>query len=599
MNTTTSPTVRYRAALTLGFLCVTAALVAGYRNPATGYELSVYAAAPTTFWVGVGAALLLAVAVVVSIPDDDVLSNAGLALAATAVLAVVGLPVLRGYAFHGGGDSLTHLGWAREIHSGVLRPDELLYPAIHIIGNFLFELGGVELTRGLVVLPAVVFPAVSVVFFGLCLRAISDSRWAFPVGVLVGLLFIPINLVSVHVLAHPSSQAILFAPVVLFLLFRHLTSVSKRFVLLTPFGALLGIATVGMVLVHPQETLGVLLLLFAIVTTQALARRYAPTNPLAVYSGVGVHAALLSVVLVAWIAVHERASSRAVFIVESLLAGGETLTETTSAGTSVAALGGSFELLFLKLFAGTIVVGLLALVATYGAFRRRFRELTPTDPVVGYLTAALVPLGVGFLVIFFAAQGDHYFRILGFITVPVTLVGGLGLTRLVSNAEKRLTRRHLSAALGAFFVAVLLVQLVTVHASPYVFKANQQVTDQSLEGHDVTFEYHDGETPLLGTRLGSWRYIEAHYGFTAARGDLDFPGFRTGIPGPVFNDNLTTFYETDRYIAVTESDRVAEVELYDEFRYSETGFERLDRSSRIHRLQDNGEYQLYRLDPAD
>ena len=52
-------------------------------------------------------------------------------------------------------------------------------------------------------------------------------------------------------------------------------------------------------------------------------------------------------------------------------------------------------------------------------------------------------------------------------------------------------------------------------------------------------------------------------------------------------------------IGAPESDRVAEVELYDEFRSSETGFERLDRSSRIHRLQDNGEYQLYRLDPAD
>lgn len=599
MNTTTSTTVRYRTALTLGFLCVTAALVAGYRSPATGYELSVYAGTPTAFWVGVGAALLFAVAVVVSVPDNDVLRNTGLALAATAVLAVVGLPVLRGYAFHGAGDSLTHLGWAREIHSGVLRPDELLYPAVHLLGNVLFELGGVELTRGLVVLPAVVFPAVSVVFFGFCLGAISDSRWAFPVGVLVGLLFIPINLVSVHVLAHPSSQAILFVPVVLYLLFRHLTSVSKRFVLLTPFGALLGIATVGMVLVHPQESLGVLFVLFAIVATQVLTRRYAPANPLAVYSGVGVHATLLAVVLVIWVAVHERASSRAVFIVESLMAGGETFTETATRGTSVAALDGSIELLFLKLFAGTLVVGALALVATHGALRRRFRELTPTDPVVGYLTAALVPLGIGFLAIFFAAQGDHYFRILGFVTVPVALVGGLGLTRLISGAERRLTRRHLSAALGAFFIALLVVQLLTVHASPYVYKANQQVTDQSLEGHDVTFEYHDGETPLLGTRRGSWRYIEAHYGFTTARGDLDFPGFRTGIPGPVFNDNLTTFYETDRYIAVTESDRVAEVELYDELRYSEAGFERLDRSSSVHRLQDNGEYQLYRLDAAD
>lgn len=599
MNSNIPTTVRYRTALTLGFLSVTAALAAGYRTPATGYELSVYAGAPTVFWAGIAAALLLAVAVVVSVPDDDVLRNAGLALAATAVLAVVGLPVLRGYAFHGAGDSLTHLGWAREIHSGVLRPDELLYPAIHLLGTVLFELGGVELTRGLVVLPAVVFPAVSVVFFGLCLRAASDSRWAFPVGVFVGLLFVPINLVSVHVLAHPSSQAILFAPVVLYLLFRHLTSVSNRFALRTPFGALLAITCVGMVLVHPQESLGVLLVLFAIVVAQALARRYAPTNPLAVYNGVGPHAALLAVVLVVWVAIHERASSRAVFIVESLAAGGETFTETTSAGSSVAALGGSFELLFLKLFAGTLVIGAFALLAAHSAFRRGFREVTPSDPIIGYLSAAVVPLSVGFFAIFFAAQGDHYFRILGFISVPVTLVGGLGVTRVVSNAEREIARRHLSTALGAFFVALLVVQLLTVHASPYVYKANQQVTDQSLEGHDVTFEYHDGETPLIGTRLGSWRYIEAYYGFTAARGDLDFPGYRSGIPPAVFNNNLTTFYETDRYIAVTESDRVAEVELYDELRYSESGFERLDSSSRIHRVQDNGEYQLYRLDAAD
>lgn len=604
--TDTPATIVYKFALTVGFLAFTFAVVSAHATPATGYELSIYRSTPLRFWGGIGIGFLVAGWVLFGSRSRRLTDGAAL-LAGVCLLAVVAVPLLRSYAFYGAGDAMTHLGWAREIRSGVIESEAVLYPAIHLIAVELSTLSGLDLTETLQFAPALLFPLIYLISMGLCLALLSESRWGAPVGVAAAVLLLPINKVSVHVLAHPSSQAILFTPFVLYLLFRHVGSVSTVRSVTSSTGAAFGLAAIGMVFIHPQETMALVSVLVAVVGVQFVVRRYRPMATIAGHRSIGVHTAAVGTVLIAWLLRHDRATSRFEAVLASLTASGSTAGGgTAERGSSLVALGGSVEELFMKLFAVSVLFCVLAggvvLYRYVGATNsdRRWRNATIT-----YLSVGMVPPTAIFAVVFLAEQGDHYFRFQGFIMVIVTILGALGIVMLLERTMDMDRRRAASTArtvfLGVIVIAFALtvaIQLVAVHQSPYIYQPNQQVADADFDGHAVAFEFHDGETALIGLRRGQGRYIDAHFGRETASGPLEFPGYYTddaGVTGETFNTNLTTRYETDRYLVIGERHERQEVDLYNELRFSRAGFDRLETDPRVGRIQDNGGFRLYRI----
>lgn len=602
-----SSTLVSKGALIAGFLAFALAVQIAYTTPTAGYELSIYRSTPIAFWVGIGIGFLTAIGVLLG-TDHRRLVDAAMGLIALCALSVVAVPVLRSYFYYGSGDSMTHLGWAREMVRGDIGADGILYPGIHLISIFFSELTGLELTNTLQYTPMLLFPLVYLVAMPLCVQYFTDSRWAGIVGLFAAVLLIPINKISVHVISHPSSQAILFLPFVLFLLFRYLTEDVDGFPLASPIGASFTIAGIGLIFIHPQEAMTFLSMLFAIVGVQLLVKRYAPDHTIATHRSLLAHTVVIGSVFFAWIIQHERALNRAGWVYESLLvAGGETLEETGERGASLAALGGSFEELFIKLFAVSMVFCLLAggliLANMWGKLDP---QKVQRNSIITYMMIGLSPPTLVFFVIFFADQGDHYFRILGFIMAVVTLVGAVALTGIFDHVERiglrsslPISREFAFAALGVVLVVMLAAQMVVVHQAPYMYQPNKQVTDAEMSGHEIAFEYHDDETVLMGLRTGAHRFIDAHYGQTAARGGLDFPGYRAGMPETIFNENMTTAYDRDRYLTIKQSDYDREIELYDELRYTTQGFQKLETESEINRIQHNGEFRLYRIDGTE
>lgn len=602
MNRRSSPLVS-KVALITGFLAFTVAILVAYTTPANGYELSVYRSTPAAFWGGIGIGFLAAIGTLFG-TDGRRLVDAAMGLLTLCALAVVSVPIIRSYFFYGAGDSMTHLGWAREMVRGDIGADGILYPAVHLISVFFAELTGLELTNTLQYTPMLIFPLLYLVAMPLCVQYFTESRWAGIVGLFAAVLLIPINKISVHIVSHPSSQAILFSPFVLFLLFRYLTEDTDGFPLTTPVGASFAIAAIGLIFVHPQEAMVFLSMLVAIFGIQLLVRRYAPDREIATHRSLLAHILVIGGVFSVWILQHDRAINRMISIYESIVvAGGETLQETDARGASLSALGGSFEELFIKLFAVTVVFCLLAAgIMLANMWGKLDAEKIQRNAIVTYLSIGLIPPTLIFAVIFFAAQGDHYFRIFGFIMSVVTLVGAVALTGIFDRVDRIgvrnsavFSRQWVFGALAVVLIVMLAAQMVAVHESPYMYQSNKQVTDAEMSGHEIAFEYHDDETVMTGIRSGPRRYIDAHYGATTASTSLEFPGYRSGVSGPVFNDNLTTAYEEDRYLVIKESDYDQEVELYDELRYKKEAFRRLGTEPEINRVQDNGEFRLYRI----
>lgn len=612
MHSTPSSNESHKAALTVGFVAATLAVVAAYTTPATGYELSIYQSTPLAFWVGIAIGLITSLVVALNAHEWRRGVDAALGLATYCVLAVIAIPLLRSYHFYGAGDSMTHLGWAREIQAGTLDPANLLYPAIHVMSVFLGELTPLGSAYGLKFVPLVLFPLVFVVGMALCVRLITDSRLGLIIGVFSALLLIPINNISIHIFAHPSSQGVLFLPILFYFMLKFITGSDSGFSLTTPAGAAFLLIGIGLVFIHPQQSMILVSMLAAIALLQAVVRQFSSgwignhpaVTAIRDHRPIYLHTLVIGAVFLAWSSQHERVRDTTAFVVDSLLTGStNVLGETAERGASLMQLGGSFEELFLKLFMAAGVFGAIAaalfLVTVLGwADRTKHRR----NALISYLGFGLVPVSAAVLLVFLAPVGDHYTRFLGFIFVPITILGAVGLAESISAMETRIegratsvSRSHLFTVVAVVFVLFLGLQLAVVHQSPYIYQPNQQIGEADVNGYGVAFEYHDDETPMLSLRAGPHRFVDAHFGSNTANQELEFPGYKSGVPGDVFSTNVTTHYDQDMYLVVRQSNRDREVTLYQELRYSADGFRTLETDSRVNQVQHNGEFKLYRI----
>lgn len=601
-------TRRRKLALTAGFAALAFAAAAAVGSPATGYELSIYRSTPALFWVGTAVALAASVAVSFR-PGAPRLRNAALLLGGTAVWSVVALPVLRGYFFYGAGDALSHLGFALSFLEGE-NPADLLHPGIHVLSLAVGEATGLPVRQALL-LGVLTFFLLYFLFVPLCVREIAGDRAGLAVGAFAGLLLLPLNNVATHVIAHPSSQTILFVPVVVFALVLFLRQgAGGRGV--TAAGGLLGLVSAAVVLLHPQEALSVIVLFGTVLLLQWVYRRLDVDHPIARHRLVLVPALFLVSVWLLWAPRSPRVQSRIVTAYRSVFVsspppGGEVATRSVS----LAVLGGSLGELFVKLFGASLVFSVIAGVAMLargagllddlGLGRWRVQRLSPPDRngLTTYLAAGFLPLvgATGF--VFLAAFGDHYFRFVGFLMMLVTLVAGGAIARGPRGLlADRVPLSAVRAAVVVLFVLLLPLALLAVHPSPWIYQPSQQVTEQQFDGYRTSFEQRDPAVAYAGVRSGPRRFVEATYGPASATA-RQFPGLEAGIPGPVFRSNLTTYYDDPRYVPVTTTDVEREVELYQGFRYDASGFRTLRSTPGVHRVQANEEFRLYLLTDGD
>ncbi len=585
-------------ALVAGFLALTAAALVAHATPATGYELSIYASTPTGFWAGVGAAFLVAVAVTWSTSAPGRHRTAALVLAYGAAFAVVALPVLRGYHFAGGGDSLTHLGWLTEIAANELQPAEFLYPGVHTTALFTSHVTGVGFPRALEY-TVLAFTAIFLVFVPLTVRAVTDSEIGTLAGAFAAIALLPINNVSVHLVAHPTTQALLFVPLQLFLLAHYLVRShreSARSLPVTPEGALLALTSAAVVLVHPQTGLNVVLVFATISGLQYLYRRYRPHHVISQHRPLYGQTAFITLAFAVWAPRNERVGGTFTAIVESVRSGATPGAAVAQRGASVTELGGSFASFALKLFGPSLVfvalAGLLALALVTG----RLSDGRPhRNAFVAYLTATLVPLAAAFAVFFGLSVSTQHFRYTGFIMVVVTVLGAAALAGGLRWLGDTRTSPALRTVAAVFFVLLVPLSLATVYPSPFILQPSPQVTEMAIDGHGTAFDRHDPAVPFVGVRSGPERFLHTHYGTDRAEA-MDVPWARTTMNSSMFNDGVGDDLGGDRYVPVTRRDRLREVGLYRGFRFSAAGFQSLSSTPRVNRVVTNGDFRLYYVD---
>lgn len=599
--------------LTLGYLCLTAGLLAAHAKAPQGYEVSIYRSTPTAFWVGVAVALVASI-VVGLYAVDGLQYRLSIVLGGLSGVGILGLPVIRNYFFFGWSDPMTHFLHADEIAAGELPAFALVYPANYSFAIFLDNVLVDDLERSMML---VVFltSILLLVTVPLLLRRLGSGRVAAFVGLYSALLLLPVNTLSTRLVFFPFSMALFLMPLFVFVLFRYMRTGGDE----TGWGALIRsvttpsfvvtiLAGIGILLYHPQAATDILAMVAAIGAVQLWYRTRTPAHPIAGHRPVYLVAVVLTAAFVVWASQHTAFFSHLDSIVREFsefLRGQETAAEKARSRTESAdRIGVPVYELFAKMFLVSTVYILLSAGETIERVLGDVRPVLIRDPrrrwiPVGidfdpkampastYLFAAglaLVPVAGLYTI---GNVSGYLFRHLGVGMLIATILGALFLARRV-DWLRRVNRSSVrSLAVGAFSVVVVLA-LLTAYPSPYIYQQNQQVAEQNIDGLRTTFDVQDGTVPIktLGyigrvNEMVEWGYYR----------DLETAEKR--FTNRILLTNFTTHIRGDYYLAVTRTAEQSELVASDGLQFSRAGFRAVETEPGVHRVLSNGDYRLY------
>ena len=577
-----------KAVLAFGFLALAFGVLRADARPAGAYELSIYGGTPAGFWVGIGVALAISLVLSFALRPGHV-RTASLVLGGLAVTTIAGLPVFRDYYYHGTADALTHLGWARDISTGAMAPTELFYPGIHSFASAFSAFVGIGIERA-VLFVVLTMAAVTLVFVPLTVRRVSISDRAVVVGAFSTFLLFMVHNLGVYLHAHSFAQATFFSALVLFLAFAYVTGASRL-----GMGALLAVASLAVLLLHPQQTANLILVFGAISLVQLVHRRYWTDQPIARHRPLYAHTGFLVVAFVAWVTQFEGWAfynlSRVTGAFTAYLSGrpptaGGALQSQTA---SLTAIGAGLPEIFVKMFLVAAVYSLLAGALMAAGVLRIADDSKPTENAtavyLGIASLALLPL----MAIYFAGNiAEHYFRHLGFLLLIATIVGSLALSRGVGNLASKRGPRLATTAVVVAFAIMLPLSLATVFPSPFIHKQTQHVSEPQLDGYDTVFEIQDDAVPLAGLRQGPWRYADAVQGVQSSE----------RYSRSVSSENVTrlnAYFEDGGTLAVSDRDVARETQAYEGLRYSREELDSLQTQPGVNQVVSNGALRLYHV----
>ena len=581
----------------VGFVAVGAGTLVAHGDPATGFEMSIYAGTPNLFWICTSAALLGSVIVVFANPNRQLLATAG-ALGGTAMVTIVSVPLIRGYHYVGASDSLSHLGTTIDLNAGLLAMTESRYPAVHTVGSVLHDATGLAITDTLL-LVVVVYILAFFVFVPLSIRQLTGNTTMTYIGLFVGFLLLPINHLSPSMYIHPTSQALMYTPVVLFTFFGLYRTRSWR------SSGLFLLTGATYILVHPQQAANLLGFVCFVALFQIGLDLYRGARLGRYREWIIPETIVLGVAFWLWVRTREAFwnALEAVYMIP--------FTDTTPAESTVTRsyslteVGGSLPEVFMKLFFVSSLFALLTVCAALLEFSRRHNEFssqTGTDAVSPdggsvqsdhrYVFAGLTAIGLVFTIYVVGGISDQYFRQLGMLMVFASILGAIALGRGLTAIA---TRQSVSVgrwAIASFLVICLVVTVPVVYSSPYIYDSSNHVTKTQMEGYETTFTHQSESIAFQNVRSSVSRYGHAIQGRdvpTSAYYDAETPG----VPDHFSNRSLPASYEDPTYVPVTETDRTLDPVLWEGFRFSHADFQYLDTDAEINRVQSNGGYDLY------
>ncbi|WP_250585879.1 hypothetical protein [Natronocalculus amylovorans] len=484
------------------------------------------------------------------------------------------------------------------------------YPVVHTLGSVFSDATGLELHHTFMIL-VVVFTVCFFVFIPLTIRRLTyDSRLAY-VGLYSGFLLLPINHLSPSLYIHPTSQAIMYAPVIIYTFIAAYREPNR-----TNSIIFLLVSTM-FVFLHLQQAAN-LIVFFAMIAALQVGRSVL-TNKRGVASGKLVYSLVAVFGLVFWLWVQNIETFWTSVADTILVPFTETEVAQTAAsrGVSLGQVGGSVEEVFLKLFLVSVVYSVLAAILMIGVLLRSskvssirlIQDVFTSDShaerlLLLYFIGGFVAVSSIFFIYLIGGISDQYFRHQGTIMVFVTMLGAIALGRAMIFFGRHSSARAARGTTAAVLVVFLVLTLPIIFSSPYIYYTSDHVTEAHINGYETTFEYQEDTMSFDVVRSSVDRYGNAIQGREIPRDayyreDEDGNVINDGIPDHFASQSLREYYDQRMYVPVTDADRIRDPILWNGFRFSHDDFRYLDNEPGINKVQSNGGYDLYVIEPID
>ena len=578
---------------------VLASVIIVRTGPATGYEISLYDAYPPHFWfflflmISCGILLMVDGSIHKRRPD---FWKVGFLFVLSGNLIVLALPFLRGYAFYGTSDAISHLGFARDILLSGHIGESNFYPALHILAGTVSSILGVDLEVVVMLFPALFYVVfcVGLVLLG---RLVAGNLRRASLAIVFGMVFL-----------NPTYSAQFYAIGIGFLLIPlALYFYKKRMKSPTAESSVLFlIVSLFLVFVHPAAAL----ILVALLVLDTILKRVSAPRRQRVESAHWRGYPSMTIILVAlflWFSSFAIFEGRVVVVAKWL--GGEFVPYMETYGSAVAKAGltmfETFALLF-KSYGQHILYMMLALVATGILVRKSqsFRHLLGTDEAFYALYFALF----GAITVLFLLGGSGAFGYPLRYSIPAfqgsAILSGLVFQRSIlyregrnGQGETERSRQPADCALPFFVIALLVISsgvgMFNAHHSPIVGTANCQITSAEITGEEWLGEKGGSSFSIVvvGSQLG-WRLQQAVYGFEVG----SLIRFRQAPPHFGYDSDESKNYtlDYDSFLVVTVYDRRFYSDLYPTAgSFTMEDFARLDYDPNLSSVYDNGDIQAY------
>lgn len=528
--------------------------------PATGYEISIYDAYPSYFWYFI--IFVISSGIFILVYDAFEKPSFNIALMGVFLLllgnfVILILPILRGYAFYGRDDAITHLGYVKDIiftgHIG----ESNFYPLPHILILITSTISDLELQKViLIVTPIFYLVYCSGIFL---LSRIVTKSLGQALLVIVFAISLPTGIYGTQ--CYPVGLSFMLIPFILYFFIRKIEMPSFQYTLL--FVMLI----LAIVFLHPLTTL-LLIPIFLIHAFSVVIYNHVKgynESVLPIYLNPVL---IVFVTLISWISSFVFFGTRVGGLFHwfgsefkySYIGMYQTAVEKASLTTY------EFLELFFRMYGARLIYLIFFIVAVSIVLRKVFfgRFSLYEDEI--FFT--LVPTFFGLISLLFLFMG---FNILGaplrhlvIVFMGAAILNGLVLYEFIQ--KRKLKGKNLPIYLLIFMLIFSsILGIFNIHNSPYIKTPNQAVSYAEFAGGEWL-----PENEQLVKKVGLWEAgggtkiipIASQFGWRITSATLGYETaskVRSDIPPPHFgyhsNNSVRRAFTENVYIVITDFDR--------------------------------------------
>ena len=587
-----------KIAAIIAFIFITIALILIRNSPATGYEVSIYAATPLSAWFFLISSFAcgIGIAVYEVYQKKDNRSNLwaiGLLLILLSAIAILFLDHIRGYFFYGSGDDFTHMKYVQTILSSGHAGEQNIYPITHILYAQLSQVFDIEPTFLFGVIPSI-FYILYAVFMYLFAKTVLPGKGHAILATVAGLTF---QYVSCY--AHPNYLANLTLPLAFYLFAKSYTPTESKAKI--PFTALFVIMLILFPVFHPIPAIIIIILLLTIWLPGKVSVSQSKNVAISTeksYKFSSAASLLLIVWFITWISSFYCWDATIRNLHFLLTEGGSTNIDVLREQMLYAeGYGYSVMEQFFKVYGGILVYVVLTLAAFLVLIKRMERDINLRN-----LFAFCAPLifFAFFVAVGYGSNTCGLTRILNISIILCSLFVGFLLYELLGHKFNR-NCWHKACLFGVIFLLIMVSihGVLKLYPSPYTLGPNDQVTQAEVKGMDWFFHSKDVTKPWLSMTICPYRYAdmlltqEERAGRKYITRIILWPPYHFGYPK---NDSLGDQYEKDHYMALNKRDRSIYAEIFPDMaklRFLPRDFEQLENDTSIDKLYCSGGFDAY------